>query len=42
MAPTGRRFDTDVAIRLTVSDDDEVVRLHLYEDTWAVSRAFQE
>jgi hypothetical protein len=24
------------------ADADEVVRLHLYEDTWADSRAFQE
>jgi ketosteroid isomerase-like protein len=40
-APTGKRFDTDVAMRLTVSDD-KLVRLHLYEDTWAVSTAFHE
>ena len=40
-APTGKRFDTDVAMRLTVSGD-KLVRLHLYEDTWAVSRAFAE
>ncbi len=40
-APTGKRFDTDVAMRLTVSDD-KLVRLHLYEDTWAVSTAFEE
>ncbi len=40
-APTGKRFDTDAVMRLTVSDDT-IVRLHLYEDTWAVSRAFRE
>ena len=40
-APTGKRFDTDVAMRLTVSGD-KLVRLHLYEDTWAVARAFAE
>ncbi len=40
-APTGKRFDTDAVMRLTVSDDT-IVRLHLYEDTWAVSRAYRE
>jgi hypothetical protein len=39
-APTGRRFDTDVSIRLTVRDGD-IVRLHLYEDTLAVAQAYQ-
>ncbi|MHA7262436.1 nuclear transport factor 2 family protein [Arthrobacter sp. TMN-37] len=39
--PTGKRFDTDVAIRLTVTND-KITRLHLYEDTFAVDRAFRE
>ncbi|TDK23911.1 nuclear transport factor 2 family protein [Arthrobacter crusticola] len=40
-APTGKRFDTDVAMRLTVSDG-KITRLHLYEDTFAVDQAFKE
>ena len=36
---TGRRFTTAAAIRLTV-DTDRITRLHLYEDTWAVSQAW--
>jgi hypothetical protein len=39
-APTGRRFGTDVSMRLTVKDG-EIVRIHLYEDTLAVARAYQ-
>lgn len=39
-APTQKRFDTDVAIRLTVTDG-KIVRLHLYEDTFAVARAYE-
>jgi hypothetical protein len=39
-APTGKRFDTDVAMRITVSGD-KITRLHLYEDTFAVDQAFQ-
>lgn len=40
-APTGKRFETDVAMRLTVTDE-KIVRLHLYEDTFAVAKAFEE
>ena len=36
---TGRTFHTPVAFQLTISDS-KIVRLHLYEDTWTVSRAF--
>lgn len=36
---TGRRFDTDVALHLTVQDG-QITRLHLYEDTLAVSQAW--
>ncbi|MCW2992913.1 MAG: short-chain dehydrogenase/reductase [Conexibacter sp.] len=36
---TGRRFDTPAALRLTTAGG-EIVRLHLYEDTLAVSRAW--
>lgn len=39
-APTGRPFHTDVAMRLTVTDG-KVQRLHLFEDTAAVSAAFR-
>ncbi|MEH0935786.1 nuclear transport factor 2 family protein [Micromonospora psammae] len=35
---TGRRFSTPVAFHFTVADG-KLVRLHLYEDTYAVSRA---
>jgi ketosteroid isomerase-like protein len=36
---TGRRFDTPAALHLTVIDT-KIVRLHLYEDTLAVSNAW--
>ena len=36
---TERRFDTDVALHLTVLDG-QIIRLHLYEDTLAVSHAW--
>ena len=36
---TGRRFTTPVAMHLTVRDG-RIVRVHLYEDTYAVARAF--
>lgn len=35
----GRTFFTPVALQLTVVDN-KIARLHLYEDTWIVSRAF--
>jgi ketosteroid isomerase-like protein len=37
---TGRRFTTPVAMHLTVRDG-RIVRVHLYEDTYAVARAFR-
>jgi len=37
---TGKRFETPVALHLTVADG-KIVRLHLYEDTLTVSRAFE-
>ncbi len=40
-APTRKRFETDVAMRLTVIED-QIVRLHLYEDTFAVAQAYEE
>lgn len=40
-APTGKPFDTDVAMRLTVNGD-KITRLHLYEDTLAVAKAFEQ
>jgi uncharacterized protein len=40
-APTGRVFETPVAIHLQVVGG-KIVRLHLYEDTLAVSEAFFE
>lgn len=36
---TKRRFDTDVALHLTVLNG-QITRLHLYEDTLAVSHAW--
>ena len=38
-AGTGRSFTTPVAMHLAVTDG-KIVRLYLYEDTWAVSQAF--
>lgn len=38
-ASTGRAFTTPVALRLQVVDD-QIVKLHLFEDTHAVSSAF--
>jgi ketosteroid isomerase-like protein len=38
-ASTGRSFTTPVAMHLAVTDG-KIVRLYLYEDTWAVSKAF--
>jgi ketosteroid isomerase-like protein len=40
-APTGRVFQTPVALQLEVSGG-KIVTLHLYEDTLAVSNAFSE
>ncbi|GIF64826.1 hypothetical protein Ais01nite_28610 [Asanoa ishikariensis] len=37
---TGKRFETPVAMHLTVTEG-KIVRLHLYEDTLAVSKAFE-
>ncbi|MBM0201712.1 nuclear transport factor 2 family protein [Micromonospora sp. NPDC051227] len=37
---TGKRFETPVALHLTISDG-KIVRMHLYEDTHAVNQAFQ-
>jgi uncharacterized protein len=37
---TGKRFETPVAMHLTITNG-RIVRLHLYEDTLAVSNAFQ-
>jgi len=37
---TGKRFETPVAMRLTITNG-KIVLLHLYEDTLAVSNAFQ-
>lgn len=37
---TGRRFETPVAFHFTVVDG-KITRMHLYEDTLAVSDAFQ-
>jgi ketosteroid isomerase-like protein len=39
VAENGNRFRTPVAMRLDVSDD-QIVRMHLFEDTGAVSDAF--
>jgi ketosteroid isomerase-like protein len=36
---TGRSWTTPVAMHLAVADG-KIVRLYLYEDTWAVSKAF--
>jgi hypothetical protein len=38
-AGTGRSFTTPVAMHLAVAGG-KIVRLYLYEDTWAVSKAF--
>jgi ketosteroid isomerase-like protein len=38
VAANGRRFSTPVAFHLTV-DDGRIVRLHLYEDTFAAAAA---
>jgi ketosteroid isomerase-like protein len=38
VAANGRRFSTAVAFHLTV-DDGRIVRLHLYEDTFAAAAA---
>jgi hypothetical protein len=38
-AGTGRSFTTPVAMHLTV-EGEKIVKLYLYEDTWAVSKAF--
>jgi uncharacterized protein len=35
----GRSYTTPVALHLTITGS-KIVRLHLYEDTWIVSRAF--
>lgn len=40
-AGTGRAFRTPAAMHLTV-DHGKIVRMHLYEDTLAVSRAFTD
>jgi len=40
-APTGRVFETPVALHLGAADG-KIVSLHLYEDTLAVSKAFFE
>ena len=37
--PTGRPFNTDVALRLTVTDG-KITRMHLFEDTAAVAAAY--
>ena len=36
---TGRGFETEAALHFTISDG-KIVRMHLYEDTLAVSKAF--
>jgi ketosteroid isomerase-like protein len=36
---TGRGFETEVVLHFTVQDE-KIVRMHLYEDTLAVSQAF--
>lgn len=38
-ASTGRRFHTDVAMRLTITEG-KITRMHLYEDTSATEAAF--
>lgn len=38
---TGRAWNTPVAMHLVV-DGGKITKLYLYEDTWAVSRAFFE
>lgn len=38
-APTGRVFETPVALHLEVAEG-AIIKLHLYEDTLAVSNAF--
>ena len=38
-APTGRPFHTNVAMRLTLMEG-KITRMHLYEDTAAVTAAF--
>ncbi|SDP80215.1 hypothetical protein SAMN04487914_14221 [Arthrobacter sp. ok909] len=38
-ASTGRPFETAVAMHFRV-DDGKITKLHLYEDSWAVSNAF--
>jgi hypothetical protein len=40
-ASTGRSFTTPVAMHLAV-EGDKIVKLYLYEDTWAVSKAFSD
>ena len=37
---TGRRFTTPVAMHITVRQGC-IIRVHLYEDTYAVARAFR-
>ncbi len=38
-ASTGRSWNTPVAMHLAV-EGNKIVKLYLYEDTWAVSKAF--
>jgi ketosteroid isomerase-like protein len=38
-ASTKRSLETPVALHLTIMNN-KIIRLHLYEDTWAVSNAF--
>lgn len=38
-ASTGRSFETPVAMHFRV-DDGKITKLHLYEDSWTVSKAF--
>jgi uncharacterized protein len=38
-ASTKRSFETPVVLHLVVQDD-QITKLHLYEDTWLVSNAF--
>jgi ketosteroid isomerase-like protein len=40
-ASTGRSWNTPVAMHLEVADG-KIVKLYLYEDTWAVSKAFYD
>ncbi|MFK4222042.1 nuclear transport factor 2 family protein [Streptomyces sp. NPDC019890] len=39
MEATGRRFSAPVAVHLTV-ENGRIVRLHLYEDTYAIAYAY--